>query len=294
MSIATELKSAVVPERAALIVGSDPEVESALSHLLKSEGWNIERALENESAFEHASNRKFDLIITGRHTSGREDVEFLRKLRGIRPHTRLIILADDSTAADVIASMREHAFAYMSKSFSIASLEDLVRQALDSPCWDDGIEVISATPEWIKLSVRCDLATADRLLQFIREISDLPEQEKNDVSTAFREMLLNAMEHGGHFDPEQYVMISYIRTRHMVLCRIKDPGTGFSLDEIHHAAFANPPDEPTRHISARDAQGMRPGGFGVLLAKNLVDDLIYGEKGNEVLLIKYLTVPSTQ
>ena len=33
---------------------------------------------------------------------------------------------------------------------------------------------------------------------------------------------------------------------------------------------------------------MRPGGFGVLLAKQLVDELIYSEDGNEVLLIKYL------
>ena len=33
---------------------------------------------------------------------------------------------------------------------------------------------------------------------------------------------------------------------------------------------------------------MRPGGYGVLMAKNLVDNLIYGEKGNEVLLVKYL------
>ena len=33
---------------------------------------------------------------------------------------------------------------------------------------------------------------------------------------------------------------------------------------------------------------MRPGGYGVMLAKHLVDELIYGEKGNEVLLVKYL------
>jgi len=33
---------------------------------------------------------------------------------------------------------------------------------------------------------------------------------------------------------------------------------------------------------------LRPGGFGMLLAKKLVDDLIYNEKGNEVVLVKYL------
>jgi anti-sigma regulatory factor (Ser/Thr protein kinase) len=33
---------------------------------------------------------------------------------------------------------------------------------------------------------------------------------------------------------------------------------------------------------------MRPGGFGVLVAQRLVDELVYNEQGNEVMLIKYL------
>jgi anti-sigma regulatory factor (Ser/Thr protein kinase) len=74
----------------------------------------------------------------------------------------------------------------------------------------------------------------------------------------------------------------------MVKCRISDPGEGFTLDEIPHAAIANPVDDPVRHLEYRDAQGMRPGGFGVLLAQRLVDQLVYNEQGNEVVLIKYL------
>jgi len=38
----------------------------------------------------------------------------------------------------------------------------------------------------------------------------------------------------------------------------------------------------------REEKGLRPGGFGMLLAKKFVDELIYNEKGNEVLLVKYL------
>ena len=48
------------------------------------------------------------------------------------------------------------------------------------------------------------------------------------------------------------------------------------------------PDEPARHLEIRAEQGVRPGGFGILLTRNLVDELIYSEKGNEVLFIKYL------
>jgi anti-sigma regulatory factor (Ser/Thr protein kinase) len=101
-------------------------------------------------------------------------------------------------------------------------------------------------------------------------------------------MLLNAIEHGGNFDPSQYVEVAYVRTRKMVLCRIKDPGRGFSLEEIHHAAIDNPAYDPIRHALFREAQGLRPGGYGVLMARHLVDELVYSEKGNEVLLIKYV------
>ena len=163
----------------------------------------------------------------------------------------------------------------------------MVRLAAEEPCWDDGIEVLSATPAWIRLAARCDRKTADRVLQFFNEIADLPEPEKGNVAAALREMLLNAIEHGGQFDPCQYVEVSYLRARHMVICRVKDPGEGFALDEIRHAAFANPPDDPLRHQSYRDAQGLRPGGFGVLLSRSFVDEVIYSEKGNEVLLVKY-------
>jgi anti-sigma regulatory factor (Ser/Thr protein kinase) len=256
--------------------------------VLVPEGWVLEESSNLVDALALAKARPFDLIVTSRQTSGVQDVEFLRRLRRVRPHTRLIILTDHSTPEDVIASMREHAFGYLSKGFSPESLADTVRTSLETPTWDDGIEIMSATPNLITLAVRCTMLAAGRLLQFMREVADLPDEERQSVGMAFREMLLNAMEHGCSFDPDKYIEICYVRTKHMVMARIKDPGDGFTLEEVRHAAIANPPDDPIAHVIRRNEQGMRPGGYGVMLAKNLVDELIYGEKGNEVLLVKYL------
>jgi len=274
--------------RAALVVGEDAEIEEQLRGILDPGLWTLQSATNNTTALAMAQNKNFDLIVTGEKTSGREDIELLRKLRRIRPHSRLIILTDDSTPADVITSMREHVFSYFSKPFSPGSLTVMVKLAIEDPCWDDGIDVISATPEWIRLKARCDLETADRVLQFFEEIAELPPPERGAVAVALRELLTNAIEHGGHFDPGKEVELSYLRARRMVSCRISDPGEGFTLDEIPHAAIANPQDEPLRHLEYRTAQGMRPGGFGVLLAQRLVDELVYNEQGNEVILVKYL------
>jgi len=271
-----------------LVVDSDPDVNGVLSNVLKSGEWTIVHAADNQAILKFTETEPLDLIITGAKTSGREDVELLRKIRRVRPHVRLIILTDQSTPADVVTAMREGAFSYFSEPFSAASLAEMVRFATLEPAWDDGIELVSATPEWISVIARCDLKTADRLVQFFNEMSDLPDPEREDVATAFREMLLNAIEHGGNFDPSQYVEVAYVRTRKMVLCRIKDPGQGFSLEEIHHTAVNNPAYDPIRHALFREAQGLRPGGYGVLMTRHLVDELVYSEKGNEVLLVKYL------
>ncbi len=276
--------------KVALVVDPDPEVTGILHGVLNSEEWSIVYAKDNRAVLKLAEARPFDIIITGARTTGTEDVDLLRKIRRVRPHVRLIILTDQSTPLDVLAAIRQRAFSYFSKPFSQASLAEMVRIATREPAWDDGIELVSATPDWIRVIARCDRETADRLVQFFQEISDLPEPEKDNVATAFREMLLNAIEHGGKFDPTQYVEVGYVRTRKMVMCRIKDPGEGFSLEEIHHAAINNPLSDPIRHALIREEQGLRPGGYGLLLAQHLVDELLHSEKGNEVLLIKY--VPS--
>lgn len=271
------------------MVASGGEIDEVLTSVLTKENWSIQRAVDNENALARAAAEPFDLIITGRKTLGSEDVELLRRIRSARPHIRLIILTDKFTPGDVISAMREGAFSYFSAPFNAAELADMVHAAMAAPCWDDGIEVLSATLSWVRVMARCDIATADRLVQFLRGVRNpnIPE----DIITAFREILLNAMEYGGHFDATQHVEISFLRTRRAVACRVKDPGQGFSMEELRHAAVNNPPGDLFSHVAVREAQGIRSGGFGLLLAKKLVDELIYSENGNEVLLIKYVDTP---
>lgn len=274
--------------RKAIVISGDSQVKAMLRRILEPQQWTIQDAADNSAALRLVKAGKFDLILTCEKTSGQEDVELLRAIRRIHPHTRVIILAGETTPADVISAMREHAFGYFSTPFSLASLTSIVQYAVEEPCWDDGIEIVSATPSWIRLLVRCDMKAAERFLQFFHEIIDLPDAEREAVALAFRELLLNAIEHGGKFDRERYVEISYLRTRRAVACRIKDPGEGFSFEAIPHAAVMNPPDDPLRHLTYREAENIRPGGFGVLLVKNSIDELLYNEHGNEVVLVKYI------
>jgi anti-sigma regulatory factor (Ser/Thr protein kinase) len=255
---------------------------------LTSTGWEVKYAENNHAALSDASEQQFDLIVTAEATSAKEDIELLRRIRAVRPHTRMIIVTSESTPKDVIAALKQKAFSYFSPPYSFEALALMIRIAAEAPSWDDGIEVLSGTPDWIRLLVRCDRTCADRMLQFFEELVELPDKERGEVAYAFREMLLNAMRHGARFDPTQYIEISYLRVQRAIACRVKDPGQGFAFDELYHAAISNPIDNPIKHMLYREALGLPPGGYGILVSRHLVDELIHNEQGNEVLLVKYL------
>ena len=98
---------------------------------------------------------------------------------------------------------------------------------------------------------------------------------------------MNGIEWGGHLNPAQHVRVACLRTRRMLLYRIADPGQGFRLDELSHAAGDNPTDA-IAHDDVRQAKDLRPGGFGLVLIRAIADELIYNERRNEVMFVKYL------
>jgi anti-sigma regulatory factor (Ser/Thr protein kinase) len=84
------------------------------------------------------------------------------------------------------------------------------------------------------------------------------------------------------------VELTAVRTGRAMVFYVRDPGSGFRRESLDHAATANPEDDPSAHIAKREEEGIRAGGYGMLLAAGTVDELIYSEIGNEVLLIKYV------
>jgi len=137
------------------------------------------------------------------------------------------------------------------------------------------------------VEVPCQREAAERLHEFMLHIkAGLPDNVRDDLATAFRELLLNAVEWGGQLDRTRRVRVSYVRLERMIMYRIADPGPGFRFEGLDHAAISNP--DPLDHDRKREEKGLRPGGFGIVLTRSMVDELIYNEKQNEVLFVKYL------
>jgi DNA-binding response OmpR family regulator len=272
-----------------LIVDDDPDVHHLLAAALQAPNRRIDSAADGLQGLARVQVAPYDLVITDVTMPGLNGLELLERIHKIRPHTRVIVMTVASTPEDIIRALREQAFTYLTKPFTIPAVSRMVDTALESTPSADDIEVLSAQPHWLSLRLRCKAETADRILQFLREIAvDLPAKERENIATAFREILSNAIEHGGDSDPNKHVTITYVRGERALFYYVRDPGQGFSFDDLPHAAVSNPRDSPIDHVEVREQRGMRPGGFGIFMTRQLVDEMIYNEKGNEVLLIKYL------
>jgi anti-sigma regulatory factor (Ser/Thr protein kinase) len=272
-----------------LVVGETPEVRDFLVTDRLSDEISIERCSLQTSALAMLSQRPFDLVISCGPVGIMDDIEMLQhfEIAG-RGTFKLIIVAPYATPEELIEAIRAHVFSVFSEPLDHAGFADMIEVALNVPLWTDGIEVMSAKPEWIALKLRCSRITAERLLQFGRELKiDLDSETREAIMTSFRELLLNAMEHGAKFNPHLKVDVGYLRTERMVLYFVRDPGTGFDLATAAHSAINNPQEDQFRHLAVRIEKGLRAGGFGICLAKQLMDDLVYNEIGNEVIIVKY-------
>jgi anti-sigma regulatory factor (Ser/Thr protein kinase) len=153
------------------------------------------------------------------------------------------------------------------------------------------IEVISATPNWVELLISSTREAAEMAQAFVAKLeADLPHELINSIRQALRELLLNAVEWGGKLDPNQKVRIARLRYPRMLLYFVADPGAGFSFEGLAHAAVHQTSAEAIARVAiVRDELGMRPGGFGIAMARAIADELLYNEAQNEVVLIKYLS-----
>ena len=272
-----------------LLIGRDAALAGALGASHHLQGHDVVTCAGPFEATRLLRRRAFDLVMTDPASEASEDLALLNELRALRPGIRTIVLTPALSSADVIKALRQHVYACFTRPIDYEEVADMARAAIEDVNWRDGIEVTSGLPYWITLKVSCRLMTADRLTRFMTEYSaGVPSVDRDLLMTAFREMLLNAMEHGAGFDPEKVIEVTAAQTARAIVFHFRDPGNGFDRDDLKHAAATPHPDDVIKTAVERAEDGVRPGGFGMLIVRQIVDELVYNERGNEVLLIKHL------
>ena len=277
-----------------LVVDDDPELHDLISFAIEREGYEVLHAMDAFEGLDIIARQRVDLALLDVMMPKMDGLTMLSRLREHNNDLRVIMMTALATPETAVSALRDQACDFLAKPFDVQQLLSSINSAFELAPQEIGIEVLSARPEWIELRVPCDVAAIGPLERLMSQLkTDLPRITRESVTYAFGEMLRNAIEYGGKNDPKKFVEVGYLRSPRVIMYRIKDPGEGFSIESLFQpegpiAAFLNPQGDPINHERAREEQGMRPGGFGILIAREMVDEMIYNERHNEVVLIKYL------
>jgi CheY-like chemotaxis protein/anti-sigma regulatory factor (Ser/Thr protein kinase) len=272
-----------------LVVEDDRTTQHLVASVLKGSGHTVTAVGDGAAALDELRRDHYDLVLTDIWMPSMTGFDLLAELRKLPRPPKTIVLTSDTTSETLLKALREQAYQFLTKPVQATELKELVESALAAPAEIPPIEILSAKQDWVELLVPCEMSTAERIQGFIARLdADLSDEVRGAVGQVFREMLLNAIEWGGKLDPSRHVRISWIRFRRMVLYRIADPGPGFKFEDLSHAAVSYAPEDRLQYVDKRLEKGLRPGGFGILMAQAMVDELIYNEAHNEVVFVKYL------
>jgi DNA-binding response OmpR family regulator len=272
-----------------LVIDDNQELTEVLVDLFASAGYAARGALDGAEAMQQIDSTPFDLVVLDLGLPKVSGIDILKHLRSLPDSPKVIILTGDDTPETILNVLQGQADQFIAKPASRERVLEVAQQLLTRPQEVLPFVVVSAKPDWVELLVPCQLENAERIESFILSLNTkLPHGTREAIGTAFRELLMNAIEWGGQLDPNRSVRIACLRSDRVVLYRIQDPGAGFRPTELSHAAIGNEPGQPYAHMAARAEKGLRPGGFGLLMTRTVVDELIYNEAHNELVFIKYL------
>ena len=271
------------PRKVALIVGSDEAVAGIVLKVLA--GWKVVRA--TRTVLLSSCCARSPMISCSRAMKLQAKKTSSCYGRSVLPSA----YADDHPDETRYAGRRD-------RGHSRTSIQLLFRAISGSPTsprccnWRlpvgvrQGVEVLSATQTWIRLLARCDLRTANRLLQFTYEIADLPEQGEIRRRYCFPQLLINAIE-----TDRTSTRASTSRSRicERSCCGLQGQGSCGRAFPLRN--FATQPSQillvtPSFIWKSETNRDCAPGASNSRCM--LVDEVIYGEAGNDVILIKYL------
>jgi CheY-like chemotaxis protein/anti-sigma regulatory factor (Ser/Thr protein kinase) len=271
-----------------LVVDDDSATRHVLRKVLDGAGFATSVARDGIEGLKALRAGRFDVLLLDVWMPRMNGLELLAKLRTRKTRPRVVVMTSDDAPETLLRVVREQAFKYVHKPVAPTALLATIREVLDAPELPR-IDVISARPEWVELLVPCTREAADHIQPVMAQLeADLAPAVRDSIVYAFRELLLNAVEWGGRLDPSRRVRIACMRSKRAIIYRIADPGSGFNIDNLPHAAISYGPDAPIAHMEVRESRGLRPGGFGLLSVRASVDELLYNEKRNEVVFVKYL------
>ncbi len=114
-----------------LIVEDDPEMLALVSEHLEDEGHEVVGSRHGAEAIAILRTRRFDSVLSDLRMPGVDGMEVLKAARELQPDTPVILITAFGTIETAIQAIRQGAFDYVTKPFSLDEIGLLVGKALE-------------------------------------------------------------------------------------------------------------------------------------------------------------------
>jgi len=271
--------------RTVLVVDDERDNNDVLSSLVKARDFTPIQVFTGTQAIDAVAERKPDLILLDLMLPDMDGFELCDRFKRARetnliPIVMVTALNDEKHRA---SGVKVGANGYLAKPFTPAQLYQSMDQAL---AWHEE-HLRNGTTGEINFDIRSELAylaQANDMLADLFAHTPLSPRQIKDLKQAVMEMGGNAIEWGHRKNADKVLRITYRINPRSITLIIEDQGPGFNPRQIPHAASE---EDPVGHIELRNEMGLREGGFGIMLAKGLVDSFQYNDRGNVVTLVKH-------
>ncbi len=272
-----------------LVVEDDDRLRTVLERLLAAGGYRVTAASNGREALEAVEGGgDFQLVITDINMPEMDGETLLRELRARELGLPAIVLTARNDPALVTECFKNDAYRFLNKPFTGDDLRAVVRAALveaaERPAGEQA-RIVADAEGWVELTAPSRQEYLDRFQDFTESLvaTRLDERSKNELKIAVQELGQNAIEWGNKLDTGRSIRLSYRLEPDRLMIRIADEGPGFDPSVV-----PDPTVDPIGTIERRESTGKRPGGFGIHLARRVMDTVSYNETGNVVTMEKRL------
>jgi len=120
-----------------LIADDDPDVHRLLLAALEAPGRQIDAVHDGQQALARVASCPYDLVLADVNMSGLDGLCLLQRLRELNPAAKVVVITGESAPENIVRSIRDQAFAYFSKPFTVSAVADMVAKALRSAPHED-------------------------------------------------------------------------------------------------------------------------------------------------------------
>jgi ActR/RegA family two-component response regulator len=266
-----------------LIVDEDEKTLNDFRACLPSPAYAVETVTTLAEALERLSSRHYDVVVCEVALNSGSGFDLLARIEEMSQKARFVMITCDHKLSYVLKALKLGAFDYLRKPVSQHDLQS----AIETSCADreitEEIDIQLGEAGWVELQMPSSENTMHRLDKFFRLMyeGEVPSETLEDIGICFREVVKNAIEWGHKFDVKKRVKVSHMLFQDEFVFKIEDNGDGCDI-----SAMLEGPGDLVQMETQRESTGKRPGGLGMTMVKGLMDQVIYNEKGNMIILSK--------